>query len=181
MPVAWWSPVEPGPATVVLDQGDVARARHRRARAEWNVLTAAALVGAADVALEVALAYAKERVAFDVPIGTFQAVAHPLVDVATAVIGARRLSWKAAWFLDHEPAAGGALAAMAFVYASRAASLATRTGIHTQGGLGFTMESDLQLYFRRSKAWVLMAGDPQRALLDIADERYGPAGRHEDR
>ena len=55
--------------------------------------------------------------------------------------------------------------------ANRAAS----TGIHVQGGFGFTLESDMQLYFRRAKGWTLVTGDPQDDLRALGDLLYGPA------
>ena len=172
VPIGWWCPRhEP---EVVLARGSDARDRFRRADAEWKVLTGAALVGLSQRVLDLTVEYANERIAFDVPIGTFQAIAHPIVDVATAIEGARRFVWKAAWYLEHEPEGAPALPEMCFWHASQTASLATRTGIHTQGGLGYTLESDLQLYFRRAKGWSLVAGDPGRALLRIADALYGP-------
>ncbi len=174
-PLAWWDLSAPDSRRTVLARGAAARSQFATARAEWQLLMAAAQVGLAQSALDLAVDYAKERVAFGVPIGTFQAIAHPLADVATAIVGARRLVWKAAWFVDHEPAAAPALVAMAYLYAARSANQAASIGIHTQGGLGFTLESDMQLYFRRAKGWVLPAGDPQVELSTIADLLYGRA------
>jgi alkylation response protein AidB-like acyl-CoA dehydrogenase len=153
-----------------------ARRLFDEARREWRTLTAAALVGVAQGALDLAVQYAKDREAFNVPIGAFQAVAHPLADVAVAIQGARHLVWKAAWLTDHEPAAAAVAVEMAWLHACRTAELATRTGIHTQGGFGFTLESDLQLYFRRAKSWALVAGDPSAALGSIADLLYRSPG-----
>jgi alkylation response protein AidB-like acyl-CoA dehydrogenase len=142
---------------------------------EWKLLMAAAQVGIAAGALPLAVDFASSRVAFGVPIATFQAISHPLVDRYIGLVGARRLVWQAAWFTDHEPAANPSLVPMAFVYASRVAMATATTGVHTQGGLGFTLESDMQLYFRRAKGWANVIGDPVRELEVIADELYGPA------
>lgn len=168
------------PERRVLERGTRARERFEHAILEWKLLTAAALIGIADGALGLAVDYAKERVAFEVPIGTFQAIAHPLVDVATAVEGGRRLSRKAAWFLEHEPDAAPALVPMAFLHAARTANRASSLGIHVQGGFGFTTESDMQLHFRRAKGWALVTGDPTRELGAIADALYGPTTPAED-
>jgi alkylation response protein AidB-like acyl-CoA dehydrogenase len=170
-PAQWWTPSLDD--AVVLATSRDAEQELRIARLEWQLMTAAMLVGAAEAALDLAVQYANDRVAFGVPIGTFQAVAHPLVDVATAVRGAERLVWKACWFREHEPDAQPELTALAYLYAAETASLASKTGIHVQGGLGFTLESDMQLYFRASKTWTLMGGDPQRSLDDIADDMFG--------
>ena len=118
--------------------------------------------------------YANERVAFGVPIGTFQALSHPLADVRIAIEGTRHLVWRAAWYLDNEPGAADLHVAVAYLRACQTAELATARGIHTQGGFGFTLESDLHLYFRRAKTWPLVAGDPRRELVEIADIAFGP-------
>ena len=65
---------------------------------------------------------------------------------------------------------------MAHLYARDVANRAASTGIHVQGGFGFTLESDLQLYFRRAKGWTLLAGDPHDDLRALGDLRYGSAG-----
>jgi alkylation response protein AidB-like acyl-CoA dehydrogenase len=111
-----------------------------------------------------------------VPIGSFQAVAHPLADAFIATEGARQLVHKAAWFLDHEPDGARQLVPMAALAASEAATSATSTSLHVQGGLGFTLESDTHLYFRRAKLLQVMAGDPETLLSSIAVARYGPLG-----
>ncbi len=171
-PVAWCD-LGRGNITT-LERDDAATRRHARARQEWQVLTAAALVGLAAGALDLAVAYANERLAFGVPIGTFQALSHPLVDVRVAVEGARHLVWRAAWYLDHEPAAADLHVAVAYLHACETAQVAAARGIHTQGGFGFTLESDLHHYFRRAKTWPLVAGDPRRELVAIADVAFGP-------
>ncbi|OBG32978.1 hypothetical protein A5672_24910 [Mycobacterium alsense] len=139
------------------------------AEQEWHILTAAALVGLAQAALDHGVQYAKERTAFGSQIGAFQAVAHPLVDAANHVDAARRLVWRAAWFCDHEPQALGVLALSALVAAGDAAELAGATAIHTQGGFGFTLESDVQLFYRRAKGWARIAGDRPSLVRRIAD------------
>jgi alkylation response protein AidB-like acyl-CoA dehydrogenase len=160
----------------VLATGEQARSLYATAILEWKVLIAAALIGLAKGALDIAVQYANDRIAFGVPIGTFQALSHPLADVAGAVATGRRMAWKAAWYLDHDPEQAAAHVSMAYLYACESANMSPSIGIHTQGGFGVTLESDMQLFFRRAKAWVLVAGDPQAELLAIADAMYGPAG-----
>jgi alkylation response protein AidB-like acyl-CoA dehydrogenase len=143
---------------------------------EWRLLMAAAQVGIAQGALDLALTYARDRVAFDVPIATFQGVSHPLVDCHISILGARRLVWKAAWYADNEPGSEPHLIPMAFAHARRTANQAATVGIHTQGGLGVTVESDMQLYFRRAKGWANVIGDPIEDLHLIADALYGTQG-----
>ncbi len=100
---------------------------YRRACAEWKVLTAGALNGLARRALEIGAAYASERMAFGKPIGTFQGVAHPLADVATALAGSELLARKAAWRLDGEAdRRSETLAAMAMAFAAETSHPAHR-------------------------------------------------------
>ena len=173
-PLAFWSGEDRHATSEVLLVGDAAIAAFETARREWKLLMAAALVGIADAALELAADFAKDRVAFGVPIATFQAVSHPLADCAIAVVGGRRLVWKAAWFADHEPDQERHLIPMAFLHAARTAVKATTVGVHTQGGLGFTLESPMQLFFRRAKGWANQAGDPAAERRLIAEACYGP-------
>jgi alkylation response protein AidB-like acyl-CoA dehydrogenase len=168
-PLAWWNISGDHPVRQVLIEGVDAERHWKRALLEWKLLTAAALVGLSDAVLGRAVEHARTRYAFGVPIGSFQAVSHPLVDVLIGVEGARRLIWKAAWFAEHEPAEAKRLAAMAWVYASEVATHAVTTCLHVHGGVGFTMESDIQLFFRRAKGWATVAGDPRRDLLTLAD------------
>ena len=165
----------PGVTISPLASGASAVASFTTAVREWELLIAAAELGMAVTAREIATEFVTNRVAFGVPIATFQAMSHPIVDSYIGIIGGRRLVWQAAWFADHEPDAKRELIPMAFTYACRVAMAAATTGVHVQGGLGFTVESDMQFYFRRAKGWANVAGDPQDGLLAIADELYGPA------
>ena len=140
------------------------------------MLTAGALVGLAGAALELGVEYAKQRQQFGVPIGSFQALAHRLADVATAVEGAQLLAREAAWAADEGEADAVALARMAFLFAARAAQDTTAAALHVHGGYGFTLEYDVQLYLRRAKAWPLALGDPRRGTLHLADALFGPVG-----
>jgi alkylation response protein AidB-like acyl-CoA dehydrogenase len=166
-PIAWYERDSEGWS--VLDGSSQASNTFDLAELEWRVLVAAAVIGAADVTVKTAVQYAKDRVAFGVPIGAFQAISHPLVDVATAVAAGRNLVRRAAWFADNEPDQAIELILMAFAHASRAATRAATVAIHTHGGLGVTLEHDLQLYFRRVKGWPLVLGDPGKDL-DVIGE-----------
>ena len=64
---------------------------------------------------------------------------------------------------------------MAFAFAYETARDATRRSLHVHGGYGFGMEGDIQLYYRRSRAWALVFGDAEAALDRVADARYGVA------
>lgn len=172
-PLAWWelaSGIQIAPAQA-FDQIEL----------EWRLLTAAALVGLGQTALDLGVQYAKDRNAFGVPIGSFQAIAHPLADAASAVAGARQLVWKAAWFAEHEPHTVGALGISAFLNAAAAAEQAGAVALHTQGGFGFTLESDVQLHYRRAKGWALVGGDRRSLLREVADITLGPVQLDGDR
>lgn len=165
-----------GPGRRVLARGADATAAHRRLVDEWRVLTAATLVGVGAGALALGVGYAASRVQFGQPIGAFQAIAHPLADVATALDGARLLVREAAWSEDEEPDRLTALAAMAFVFGAETAQRAGSVALHTHGGYGFMLEYDVQLHYTRAKAWALLGGDPRRALAELGDALFGPVG-----
>ena len=115
----------------VLAEGDAAAATFDTAIDEWLVLTAAAVVGMAALALDLACEYAIERRAFGAAIGSFQGIAHPLADDATNIDGAQLLVRKAAWALQRGDARGRELAAMAFAFASETAGVGhLRRGAH---------------------------------------------------
>lgn len=139
----------------------------------WLTLTAVALTGAAAKAVDFAVDYAKQRQAFGAAIGSFQAISHPLADSATAVAGSRLLALRAACADTDEPDRMRQLAAMAFAFAYETARDATRRSLHIHGGYGFSMECDVQLYYRRVRGWALVYGEPDVALDRVADARYG--------
>jgi alkylation response protein AidB-like acyl-CoA dehydrogenase len=141
---------------------------HRRAGAEWKVLTAGALNGLARRALEIGAAYASERKAFGKPIGTFQGVAHPLADVATALAGSELLARKAAWSLDGQAdQRGETLAAMAMAFAAETSTRLTAVCVHLHGGYGAALEYDIQLFHQRAKAWANVGGQPSDGYVGI--------------
>jgi alkylation response protein AidB-like acyl-CoA dehydrogenase len=144
-----------------------------RAADEWRVLTAAALAGLAERALEVAVAYVKERHQFGVPIGSFQALQHGLADLPGMVDGAWLLAHEAAWALttDRRAVTGASpteLAAMAFVFAAEVARDATARCVQYHGGYGVAEEYEAQLLYRRARGWALVAGDPGDELDRLA-------------
>jgi alkylation response protein AidB-like acyl-CoA dehydrogenase len=149
--------------------------------AEWQILTAAALVGIASAALDLGVDYAKARQQFGVPIGSFQAVQHGLADLPGLIDGARLLTHKAAWAdgrtaIDVDDSSVEdqiALASMAFVFASDVASHATDRSLHYHGGYGFAREYDIQLYYRRARGWALILGDPAAECRRLADRLFG--------
>jgi alkylation response protein AidB-like acyl-CoA dehydrogenase len=166
-PLAWWDLA--GGQRQELAEGPDARARYWLARAEWKLLTAAALVGLTERALGIAVEFARTRETMGVPIGSLQGVAFPLADVAIGIAGARNLIRRAGWLLEHEPGRARHLVPAAFAYAAQVATHGATTSAHMQGGLGFTIEADASLYFLRAKGWSLLAGDPAEDVIAVTD------------
>jgi alkylation response protein AidB-like acyl-CoA dehydrogenase len=111
-----------------------------------------------------------------VPIGSFQGVAHRLADRACEVDGAELLAREAAWAVAEEPGRAAELAAMAFGFAAETARDTTYHALHFHGGYGFMLEYDIQLYFRRARAWAAVLSEPRGAYRRVADVRYATAG-----
>jgi alkylation response protein AidB-like acyl-CoA dehydrogenase len=168
--------VELAGSETVLASGDAAVSAYDRALREWFLLTASALVGLSSAAHLATCRYARERWAWDAPIGTFQAVAHPLADAAAAIDGARLLASKAAWDWQRRSPRGSELAAMAFAFAAELARTVTYDAIHFHGGYGYMLESDPQLYYRRARGWPRVWGEPRDAYRRVAAARYGREG-----
>jgi alkylation response protein AidB-like acyl-CoA dehydrogenase len=116
-----------------------------------GIIQAAALaMGGAERALELAVQYAKDRHQFGKPLGAFQAISHYLADAATTVDGGRTLVYEAAWARSRGKPVDR-LAPMAKLFACQAYRDVTAMAEQVFGGVGFTLEYDIQLYFRRAK------------------------------
>lgn len=163
-----------GDDAVVLAEGEQARRVYSDAVSTWQLLTAAALTGLGQTALDIGVNYVKERHAFGVALGSFQAIAHRLADVATAAEGADLLVWEAAWARAAAPERAARLATMAFLFAAETSFDVCRASLQYHGGYGYTLEYDIQLFFRRAKAWPLVAGSPNVILTELADAIYQP-------
>ena len=122
-------------------------------------MSAAESVGVAQRAMEMAVAYAKERKQFGRPIGTYQAVSHACAQMLLEVEGARAAVYWAAWALDHEPETAPLAAAMAKAYAADAGRRVPRAALQVHGGIGFTWEHDLHFFLKRGEANAHMYGD----------------------
>jgi alkylation response protein AidB-like acyl-CoA dehydrogenase len=136
------------------------------------VLLAAHAVGGARYALEITTQYAKDRYQFDKPLGAFQALAHYLADAVTNLDGAEQLVHEAAW----AGATGRSLeslAPMAKLFACSTFRDITAMAQQLFGGIGFTLDFDIQLYFRRAKQQQLMWAN-DRVLEDaVATSLFG--------
>jgi alkylation response protein AidB-like acyl-CoA dehydrogenase len=131
------------------------------------------MVGAARKDSEMAIEYAKNRVAFGRPIGSFQSVQHMLADMLLHVDGGEMLTFEALWKMDQGlPASVEVSQAKAFCNEKCESVVRTSQVIH--GGIGFMMEFDLHLWFRRVTAWTMRMGTTYdhrtkiaSALLDV--------------
>lgn len=158
--------------SVELARGVTATAHHAQARREWQLLTAAQLVGLSARALEIGVDYVRHRVIFDQAVGSFQTVAHRLADDATAVDGARLLVQQAAWAADTHRASAPSTAVMAFCFAAEQAVQISGDCLHYHGGYGFTLEYDIQLFYRRARALPLVLGSVRREYQTLADHLF---------
>ena len=166
----------PGSGHRVLAARDAAHRLHAEAFREWQTLMGAALTGLAARALAVGVEYVTERHQFARPIGSFQVVGHRLADVATEVDGARLLWQEAACALDAQDPHATVLAPMAFLFAADVAERATSWSLHFHGGYGFMLEYDIQMFYRRAKAWPLAVGSRRSELQRFADGVFGTDG-----
>ena len=112
----------------------------------------AEMVGTGQQALDMAVAYAKERVQFGKPIGSFQAVKHKCVDMMVQVENARSLTYYAAWTVDENVPEARQAVPMAKAYCSDMCKSVTSEAIQVHGGIGFTWEHDMHLFYRRGLA-----------------------------
>jgi alkylation response protein AidB-like acyl-CoA dehydrogenase len=138
-------------------------------------LLAAEMIGGAEALLAMTAGYAATRVQFGRPIGSFQAVKHPLVNLLIAVEQARSLVYAAASALDAASPEAELLARMAKAHASDAYTFAGSRAIQFHGGFGFTFECDAHFFLKRAQASRPAFGDPAqhrqwiaRALIDAA-------------
>jgi alkylation response protein AidB-like acyl-CoA dehydrogenase len=124
-----------------------------------TVAACAYLVGLSQMDFDVTLNYAKERVQFGRPIGSFQAIQHKLADAVIDVDGSRFITYKAAWSLQEGEPDADLMISMAKAWTSDASRRVVAHGQQIHGGIGFTKEYKIQLYFRRQKWMELMWGD----------------------
>jgi acyl-CoA dehydrogenase len=126
-------------------------------------------VGAAARALDLAVEYAKERVAFDQPIGAFQAVQHLCADMLRTVELGRAAAYAACWADAHEPDDAHRAATIATAFASDAFAPLGGTAIQVFGGIGFTWEHDIHLYSKRLLSCAALLGTADEHLAELAD------------
>jgi alkylation response protein AidB-like acyl-CoA dehydrogenase len=140
----------------------------------WT-LQAADIVGAAEWQLQTTVEYASTRQQFDHPLGFFQAVKHPLVDVMINIDEAKSLVYNAACAIDTEPGKAARYAHMAKACASDLAAFASSRSVQLHGGIGFTWECHVHLYFKRQKHSQMLWGDGSWHRARLADIVLGAA------
>jgi alkylation response protein AidB-like acyl-CoA dehydrogenase len=139
----------PGGAAALL--GDLLR---------WGAVGAAAtMLGAARRCLDMSVEYAKVREQFGQPIGSFQAIRHRCAEMLLEVENAHAATYYAAWALDADAEDGELAASVAKAYVGHAARKVCGDAIQVHGGIGFTWEYDLHLYFKRAKTLETSWGD----------------------
>jgi alkylation response protein AidB-like acyl-CoA dehydrogenase len=116
------------------------------------------MVGGAQAALDMAVDYAKERVQFGRPIGSFQAIQHYCANMATDVGGSRFITYKAAWKVS-ESLPSALDVAIAKAWTSEAYGRVTLSAHQIFGAIGFTMDHDIHLYYRQARAGQIVFGD----------------------
>jgi alkylation response protein AidB-like acyl-CoA dehydrogenase len=154
------------PATLIGTEG-----------AGWNVLNkvldlaavalAAEQVGGAQRCLDASVEYAKERVQFGRPIGSFQAIKHKCADMLLEVESSKSAAYYAGWCAAELNDELPSVASLAKSYCSEAYFHCAAENIQIHGGIGFTWEHPAHLYFKRAKSSELLFGDPtyHRELL----------------
>jgi alkylation response protein AidB-like acyl-CoA dehydrogenase len=122
-------------------------------------LTSAALLGGAAEVLDRTVAYAKDRVQFGKPIGSFQAVKHRLADALVDVEGMRSTAYYAAWCTSADDPEAHLAASMAKAWCTDASRRVLAAGLQVHGGIGFTWEHDLHLFLKRAQLDQVSFGD----------------------
>ena len=131
------------------------------------------MVGASEKIHELATAYAKERVQFNRPIGSFQAIQHYLAQSITEIIAADTTTYYAAWTLD-EGLPSREIVAKAKAFAGDTFRKASDLGAQIHGGIGYDESMDTSLFLRRGKQLQLSMGGTGYWEEIIADELLGP-------
>jgi alkylation response protein AidB-like acyl-CoA dehydrogenase len=144
-----------------------------------TVALAAEMVGGMQRTLELTVEYAKTRKQFGKPIGSFQAVQHQCADMYLETESSRSAAYYAAWALEHNAPDASLAVSIAKMYSSDASRTVGNRGIQVHGGMGFTWENDVHLYYRRAKASETAFGDAtfhrERIARLVIDEAVASA------
>jgi alkylation response protein AidB-like acyl-CoA dehydrogenase len=152
-----------------------ARGALRGALEVATAVLCAEMVGGMQWVLDATVEYAKTRQQFGRPVGSFQAVQHMCADMLLLTESARSAAYYAAWALTERDPAARAAVSVAKAYCSDAYREVANRGVQVHGGIGFTWEHDLQLYYKRSKSSETLFGDAtyhrERIARLVVDER----------
>ena len=143
----------------MLGGRDAAWPTLQRALDKATVALCAEMVGGAEKAMEMCVDYGKTRVQFGRPIGSFQAVKHKIADMKVWVENAKSVVHYAAWAVDRDAPEASRAASMAKAYCSEMYTQVTADGIQVHGGVGFTWDHHMHLYFKRAKSSEVLLGD----------------------
>ena len=156
-----------------LGDGDDASDALRTTLDQAAVCLAAEMLGGAQVCLETAVQYSKDRYQFGRPIGSFQAVKHRCADMLVDVECARSAVLYAAWAVEERPEEAASVASVAKAFASDAYVRCANNNIYVLGGVGYTWEHDAHLYLRRATAAKVLLGEPGRYRTRLSDQLLG--------
>jgi alkylation response protein AidB-like acyl-CoA dehydrogenase len=152
-----------------------------RAVQEATVAIALEVVGLCQSVFDMTLDYAKQRVQFDVPIGSFQAIKHKFADLYVQIEKARAAAYFASATLAEDDPRRAAATAMAKAAAGDAAKIVAKEGIQIHGGIGFTWEHDAHLYIKRIKSDEVVFGTASTHRQRVAELiGVGPSERSSD-
>lgn len=141
-------------------------------RDHGRLFAAAQVLGLSQRLLEMTVDFVSNRAQFGRSIGSFQAVSHPLVDLAKELCFAEPLLYEAAWRLDQKEDAASASVAMAKAEISEAALTACEACLQAHGAMGYSYEYDLQLYLKRAWALARCWGEPRRLRAELANSLF---------
>jgi len=133
------------------------------------------MVGAGEWLLQTTAEYAKTRVQFDHPLGFFQAVKHPLVNVMIDIDRAKSLTYNAGCAVDEDPGDAMRLARMAKSAASDMAVFSSSRAVQFHGGIGFTWECHVHIFFKRQMHNHVLYGDGKYQRAKLATLLMGTA------
>jgi alkylation response protein AidB-like acyl-CoA dehydrogenase len=143
----------------MLGGRDTAWPSLQRALDKATVALCAEMVGGAEKAMEMCVDYGKTRVQFGRQIGGFQAVKHKIADMKVRVENAKSVVYYAAWALDSDAPEASRAASMAKAYCSEMYTRVTADGVQVHGGIGFTWDHNMHLYFKRAKSSEVFLGN----------------------
>ena len=154
-----WMIAKAGAANLVIEKAEPA----------IFTMLAADMIGAAEWQLQTTTRYARQRVQFGHPIGFFQAVKHPIADMMLQIDRSKSLVYHAACAIDHEPVESLLLSHMAKSSASDMAAYCSDRSVQLHGGIGFTWECAVQVYFKRQLHHRTLFGDGRYHRARLAE------------